>query len=94
MGMFDKEPNLTGEGWTGQPFKLVSGEYLGSVKSAEYGANQKARVVVETPAGETRKFSVYGVLADQIGRMDQGDLPAMVRIEQQGNANAFVRADQ
>lgn len=94
MGMFDREPNLTSEGFINEPFELLSGEYIGHVKSPDYGNNQKARVTVRIPAtGEEATFSVYGVLADQIGRMDGDDLPATVRIEKQGNANVFVPAN-
>lgn len=90
MGMFDKDEQLTKQDFAsnGQVFTLHSAKYLGKVDT-KYGENQKAEVV----AGPDRKqFVCFGVLADQIQRMDDGDLPTDVRIEQDGEANVFVPA--
>lgn len=93
MGMFDKEPNLSNQDWIGEPFRVVEAKYLGTVKSADYGENQKARVTVADADGNTKNFTVYGVLADQISRMEDNDLPATVKIEKDGRANVFTKVD-
>lgn len=97
MGMFDKEQGLTSQDDfdTSQPFELVSAEYLGKVKHADYGENQKARVLVRGvgESGDGAPYVVFGVMADQIQRMDDDDLPAIVIVAKDGRANVFARAD-
>lgn len=98
MGMFDREPNLTAQEFAkdGNSFQLLDGEYVGRVESPQYGPNDKGRALVRTErdnAASDRWYSVFGVLADQIRRMEDDDLPALVRIEKDGDANTFVRAE-
>lgn len=94
MGMFDRETSLTKSDFMGKDFVLVKGEYLGVSRSADYGENSKARVTVrELDGSEERTFVVFGVLADQIQRMEAGDLPAPVRIGKDGRANVFEPVD-
>lgn len=91
MGMFDKEVLLKNADFAkdGQTFTLHSAEYIGRVKSAEYGENDKATV----EAGPDHEdFVVFGVLAQQIQRMEQNELPTQVRIGQDGRAKIFVQA--
>lgn len=94
MGMFDREKSLTKQDDFDitQPFEMVSAEYLGQVKSADYGDNQKARVTVNV-GGENVAYSVYGVMADQIQRMEADDLPATVQVVKDGRANVFERVE-
>lgn len=97
MGMFDREVQLkNAEDFNPQqPFELFEAEFLGMSKSAQYGSNPKARVKAG-PAGSVpgaaKEYVVFGVMAEQVGRMDNSDLPATVKIGQDGQANVFVRA--
>lgn len=98
MGMFDKETQLKNaeEFDATQPFELFEAEYLGMSKSAEYGENQKARVKAGPKGsvpGAAKEYIVFGVMAEQIGRMDPSDLPATVRMGQDGRANVLVKAE-
>lgn len=98
MGMFDKETQLKNatEFDAEQPFELFEAEFLGRTKSAEYGENVKARVLAG-PQGSIRDaakdYIVFGVMAEQIGRMDSNDLPATVKIGKDGRANILVKVD-
>lgn len=85
--MFDKETQLKNAPFaeSGQTFTLYSAEYKGMHES-EYGRNERA-LVVAGPDEET--FVVFGVLAQQVQRMDDGDLPAQVKIGKDGRANIF-----
>lgn len=91
MGMFDTETQLKDAEFAkdGQVFTLHSGEYVGTHHSAQYGDNDKAKV---TAGPNQESFIVFGVLAQQIQRMDEGDLPAQVRIVKDGRANVFQQA--
>lgn len=96
MGMFDKETQLKNaqEFDVEQPFELFKGEYMGKVDSAEYGENTKARVWAG-PQGSiesaAKDYVVFGVMAEQIGRMEDSDLPATVKIGKDGRANVLVK---
>lgn len=96
MGMFDKETQLKNatEFDAEQPFELFKGEFLGKVDSAEYGENTKARVWAG-PQGSiesaAKDYVLFGVMAEQVGRMDDGDLPATVKIGKDGRANVLVK---
>jgi hypothetical protein len=98
MSMFDKETQLknAAEFDAAQPFALFSGEYLGMVESAEYGARPKARVKAG-PAGSIesagQEYIVFGVLAEQINRMQPDDLPATVKLAEDGRAKVFVKVE-
>ena len=90
MGMFDKEKSLTKSDHKNNDFVLWSGQFLGTTKSADYGENVKARVQVSANKDAEREdYVVFGVMADQINRLDSGDLPAIVRIGKDGRANVF-----
>ena len=90
MGMFDKETQLKNASFAenGQPFTLHTGRFIGAVTTS-YGPNVKAEV---TAGPDKEKYIVYGTMAEQIGRMASGDLPAEVRITQDGQANVLARA--
>lgn len=91
MGMFDREPNLASQEWVKEPFDLMRAEYIGLVKSADFGENRKARVWAIPPGEDApATFAVYGVLAEQISRMESGELPAKVRVAKEGRAHVFV----
>ena len=98
MSMFDKETQLKNatEFDAAQPFQLFGGEYIGMVTSAQYGNRPKARVKAG-PAGSiesaAKEYIVFGVLAEQISRMQQGDLPATVKLAEDGQAKVFVKVE-
>jgi len=90
MGMFDKEEQLKNQEFTEgeKPFTIHSGVFNGKVTTT-YGDNVKATVV----AGPDKKeFILYGTMAEQIGRMEPGELPAEVKIGQDGQSNVLRRA--
>lgn len=96
MGAFDKETQLKNatEFDPEQPFELFKGEYMGNVKSAEYGDNTKAKVWAGPQGsieGAAKEYVVFGVMADQIGRQGDGDFPATVKIGKDGRANVLVK---
>lgn len=95
MGMFDKPPKLA-EDYppnSGKSFTIEEGNFIGYDES--FGSpNATATVVVtsvETP--KPTPYKIYGKLAEQIGRMESGDLPAEVTIEKFDRANVFVPVD-
>ena len=93
MGMFDKEVQLKNAPFFDDKdgFMLWEGTFIGAHTSADYGEGVKARVV----AGPDREeYIVFGVLAEQIGRMNNGDLPAKVKVEKDGRANVFVKVEE
>jgi len=98
MSMFDREVQLKNaeEFDAAEPFELFGGEFLGMHKSADYGETPKAKVVAG-PAGsdavDGQDYIVFGVMAEQIGRMNHDDLPATVRMGKDGRANVFVKVD-
>ena len=98
--MFDKETQLKNapflESDASAPFMLHTGDYLGLVDSQEYGARPKARVTAGVVGGsrtDAEEYVVFGVMAEQIGRMKSGELPEKVRITQDGRANVFAKAE-
>lgn len=98
MGMFDKETQLKNatEFDAQQPFELFEAEYIGMVNSAQYGKNQKAKVKAgpkDSVPNAAKEYVVFGVMAEQIGRMSDDDLPATVKIGKDGQANVLVRAE-
>jgi hypothetical protein len=97
MGMFDKETQLKNAEFASGEFMLYSGEFLGNVKHAEYGDNTKARVRAGVVGGsqvDAEEYVVFGVMAEQVGRISSGDLPQKVRIGQDGRANVLVKAEE
>jgi hypothetical protein len=90
MGMFDKEEQLKNQPWAEneQPFTIHSGQFNGQVTTS-YGDNVKATVIAGPDKGE---FILYGTMAEQIGRMEDGELPASVKIGQDGQSNVLRRA--
>ncbi len=98
MSMFDKETQLKNatEFDAMQPFRLFSGEFLGMVESAEYRTNAKAKVMAG-PAGSiesaAKEYVVFGVMAEQVGRIKPDDLPANVKIGEDGRAKVFVKVE-
>lgn len=100
MGMFDKETQLKHapflETDPHSKFMLWEGEYLGMTEHKDYGTNTKARVKagpVNGSSTDAEYYVVFGVMADQIGRMESGDLPARVKIIQDGRANVLARSE-
>lgn len=96
VGMFEKEVQLTKAPFVevgGKPFYLHSAKYLGKAESADYGSNDKASVVAGPDPDTKDDFIVFGVMAQQVSRMDSGDLPAWVKIEKDGRANCFRPAE-
>jgi hypothetical protein len=96
MGMFDKETQLKNAEFANGPFMVYRGEFLGNTRHAEYGDNVKARVRAGAVGGseiDAEWYVVFGVLAEQIGRMDKGELPEKVKLGMDGRANVFVKAD-
>jgi len=97
MGMFDKETQLKNaqEFDAAQPFELFEAEFLGKHESAEYGEGMKAKVKAgpkDSVPSASKEYIVFGVMAEQVGRMDPSDLPATVKIGQDGRANVLVKA--
>lgn len=93
-GMFDKETQLKNAEFGTGEFMIYSGEYLGKVDHAEYGENTKARVKAGVVGGsevDAEDYVVFGVMAEQIGRMDDGDLPAKCKIGEDGRAKVLVK---
>ena len=90
MGMFDKGEQLKNQPWAEgeKPFTIHSGEFNGKVTTT-YGDNVKATVVAGPDKGT---FILYGTMAEQIGRMDNGELPAEVKIGTDGQSNVLRRA--
>lgn len=98
MGMFDKEIQLKNaeEFDAMQPFTLFGGKFLGMADSSEYGQRPKARVQAgpkDSASADANEYVVFGVLAEQIGRMESNDLPATVKLTQDGRANVFVKVE-
>ena len=100
MGMFDKEVQLKNapflENNSEGEFMLYNGTYLGTVNHKEYGSNTKARVKAGVVGGsevDAESYVVFGVMADQIGRMDNGELPQKVRITIDGRANVLTKVE-
>lgn len=96
MSMFDRETQLTKDYApdSGKTFVLWEGEYIGAVKHPEFGDNQKATVTASEivdgrDRGEKDTYTVYGVMADQIRRLDSEDLPAVCQIVKEGRANVI-----
>lgn len=91
--MFEKEELLTKSDFASREFILYGGDFLGETEHAEYGKNVKATVTVSGLGRESqadrKEFVVYGVLADQVRRVESGDLPAVARIGKDGRANVF-----
>lgn len=90
MGMFDKEKQLKNEDFAAEekPFTLHSGKFDGKVTTT-YGDNVKATVIAGPDKGE---YIVYGTMAEQIGRMESGELPTEVKIGQDGQSNVLKKA--
>lgn len=97
MGMFDKETQLKNADFTDGVFMLWEGKYHGKVTHAEYGENTKATVLA-SPLGKNKddadEYVVFGVMADQIGRIDNGDLPSRVIITKDGRANVLQKVEE
>lgn len=90
MGMFDKENQLKNAEFAEgeKPFTLHSGTFNGEVTTT-YGKNVKATVI----AGPDREeFIVYGTMAEQIGRMESGELPTEVKVSKDGQSNILAKA--
>lgn len=87
MGMFDKEEQLKNQPWAEneQTFTIHSGEFNGAVETT-YGPNVKATVVAGPDKG---KYILYGTMAEQIGRIESGELPASVKIGKDGQSNVL-----
>lgn len=95
MGMFDKETQLKNapEFDVAQGCRIFKGEYLGKHKSAEYNETTKAKVwagPVDSLESDAKEYILFGTMADQIGRIDNGDLPANVKMIQEGRSNVLV----
>lgn len=96
MSMFDKETQLkNAEDFdAAQGFTLFSGEYMGMADSAEYGQRPKAKVKagpVDSAENAAKEYVVFGVMAEQIGRIANGDLPAKCKIGTDGRANVLQK---
>jgi hypothetical protein len=91
MGLFDRTKNLTSEFEQGQEFLLHSIDHVGVSDNAEYGERPYAEVTVSPveAEGDRTTYAVYGVLADQARRAEDGDLPAIVRLGKDKRANVF-----
>lgn len=89
MGLFDRDVQLKDADFVqnGASFTLHSAEFLGMVKSADYGTQAKAKVIAGPDRGE---YVVFGVKAEQISRMENGELPLTVKIGKDGQAEPFV----
>lgn len=97
MSMFDKETQLKNAEFAenGQAFTLFSCEPPVRVNHAEFGDNMKAEVKagpVGSDQGDAETYVVFGVMAEQCGRMKPGDLPETVKIGQDGRAKVLQRA--
>lgn len=92
FGMFDREVQLKDAEFTAneQAFDLWDAEYLGMAKSADYGDQPKAKVIA---GPDKQEYIVFGVKAEQVGRMEKGELPARVKIGRDGRAEPLVKAD-
>jgi hypothetical protein len=92
MGMFDKPPKLADDypPNSGKAFTIHEAAFIGYDES--FGnPNAVATVEVsETPEGKQSSYKIYGKLAEQVARMESGDLPATVTIEKFDRANVFV----
>lgn len=98
MGMFDKEVQLKNAEFAenGNPFTIYSAEPPFKAKSAEYGENMKAFVLagpIDGNESDAEKYVVFGVMAEQCGRIESGDLPATVKVGQDGRANVLQKVD-
>lgn len=95
MGMFDKETQLknASEFDLEQGCRIFKGEYLGNHKSAEFNATTKAKVwagPIDSVESDAKEYILFGTMADQIGRIDAGDLPANVKMVKDGRSNVLV----
>jgi len=95
MSLFDppNDRKLSEAYSTGTPFILYEAEYEG-VRDTAFGASAQASVLAG-PADRTgtpERYRVWGTLAEQVKGMDDGDLPALVKVGKQGNRNVWVPA--
>lgn len=95
MGMFDKETQLKNSSKfdVAQGCRIFKGEYLGKHKSANYNETTKAKVwagPLNCNESDAEEYIVFGTMADQIGRIAPGDLPANVKMIQEGQSNVLV----
>lgn len=91
MGMFDKPPKLADDypPNSGESFTITEGTFIGYDES--YGnPNAVAQITVTDSKGGGGPYKIYGKLAEQIARMEPGELPAEVTIEKFDRANVFV----
>lgn len=96
MSMFDKETQLKNAEFADGAFILYRGEFLGTVKHAEFGNNTKARVWAGPVGGQeadAKEYVVFGTMAEQIGRIKPSDLPEKVKITVDGRSNVIARAE-
>lgn len=94
MGAFDKLAQLKEQPFAqnSQSFYIQSAEYQG-LKPTRYGNEQSVANVVAGPSqGELDTYIVYGVMAEQVQRQDDGDFPRHCKIIKDGEANVIQPA--
>ena len=94
MGMFDKMDQLKNAPFSDGDFFIFSATYKGMTDHPEYGRNHMAEVVASaTEKDEQDTYIVYGVMAEQVARIENGDLPAKVKLGKDGRANILVKVE-
>lgn len=98
MSMFDKETQLKNAEFAlnSQTFTLFSVGTPAMSNHAEYGDSMKATVKagpVGSSEGDAEEYVVFGVMAEQCGRVKPDDLPADVKITKDGRANVLAKAE-
>lgn len=96
LSIFDQpnEDKLSDDYPEGTPFMLYSAEYEG-VKNTSFGPGHQATVLVgpEDRSGENKEYRVFGRLAEQVKKLDAGELPARVKIIREGRAFSWAKAE-
>lgn len=96
MGAFENPRKLTEAFPHGTQFVWhTGGEYLGSVKT-DYGESQKAVILVAPidNAGDKREYVVWGVMADQVRRIGDSDLPSVCVVAKDKRANIIQQVSK
>lgn len=95
MGAFDNPRKLTDAFPHGTQFVWYGGEYQGSVQT-DYGENQKAVMLVAPcdNVGDKQEYVVWGVMADQVRRMEDSDLPSVCVIGKDKRANVIQQVNK
>lgn len=94
MSMFDQpnEDRLSDDYPEGESFILYSAEYEG-VKKTSFGDSHQATVLIGPTdrKGENKEYRVFGRLAEQVKKLESGELPCQAQIIKEGRAHSWSK---